>query len=368
MRIGICINTAWNIYNFRRGIVKALLDDGHEVVAVAPRDEYVHRLQELGCTYAELPMKVSGINPLSDLLVFLRLCRIISSCKLDILLTYTIKPNIYGSLACRLIKIPVVCNVSGLGTVFIKRTVISRVAILLYRISVGKADHVFFQNDEDQELFTSKVRITGNTSLLNGSGVDLTQFQPRRIVNSDPIFLMIGRPMVEKGIYEYVEAARIVLQRYPNCQFHLLGRWDKNDKRSASVNEMSGWEDEGILQYLGTSDNMVEMISKADVIVLPSYREGTPRTLLEGGAMGKVLIATDVPGCHHVVKDGVNGFLAEAKNAESLAAAIFRYFALSQDEIESMQIRSRSVIEEKFDERLIIGAYKEVITAMHTRF
>ena len=204
MRIGICINTAWNIYNFRRGIVKALLDDGHEVVAVAPRDEYVHRLQELGCTYAELPMKVSGINPLSDLLVFLRLCRIISSCKLDILLTYTIKPNIYGSLACRLIKIPVVCNVSGLGTVFIKRTVISRVAILLYRISVGKADHVFFQNDEDQELFTSKVRITGNTSLLNGSGVDLTQFQPRRIVNSDPIFLMIGRPMVEKGIYEYV--------------------------------------------------------------------------------------------------------------------------------------------------------------------
>ena len=331
------------------------------MVAIAPRDEYVDRLKDLGCEYVELPMKVSGINPLSDLLLLLRCWRKLRTADLDVLLTYTIKPNIYGAIACRMLGIPIICNVSGLGTVFIKHTIISTIAIWLYRISVGQSEHVFFQNDEDQTLFMSRVKIRGNTSLLKGSGVDLTQFQPRHYNNAHPVFLMIGRPMIEKGIYEFAGSAEIVLQRFPECQFQLIGRWDTNDKRSVSRDQMEEWQEKGILEYLGTSDHIQEMIARADAIVLPSYREGTPRTLLEGGAMGKILITTDVPGCHHVVKDGHNGFLANVRSKQSLAEAIFRYLQLEPIEKEAMQKKSREYIEEHFDEKLVIAAYKRVI-------
>ncbi len=361
MTVAVVINTAWNIYNFRRGIITSFIEQGHRVLAIAPKDEYVAHLEQLGCEFVPLPMQVSGINPLADFLLLIRFLNIVRKKKPEVLLTYTIKPNIYGSIVARLTNTPIICNISGLGTTFIARSLVSKIAIGLYRISVRHASHVFFQNDEDQRLFLDHVPLKGTTSLLNGSGVNLEQFQPVGVENPHPIFLMIGRPMVEKGVYEYVEAAQLVRERYPEAIFQLIGRWDKGDKRSATEQEMSAWQRNKVIHYLGTSDAIDHVIAKADAIVLPSYREGTPRTLLEGGAMGKPLIATDVPGCRHVVVDGFNGFLCQAKSATSLAQAIIKYIQLPQEEKVSMGQKSRKHIEEKFDEQLVIAEYHRVV-------
>ncbi len=366
MTIAIVINTAWNIYNFRRGIANSFLKKGHKVLAIAPRDEYVEKLEKMGCTYIELPMKGVGINPFGDLQLMYRLLRIVQKTSPDVLLTYTVKPNIYGTLVAKLCRRPIICNISGLGTVFIKKTLVSWIAIFLYRISVRYAEHVFFQNDEDQALFTAHVKLQGNTSLLNGSGIDVSAFEPIPSQNQSPVFLMIGRPMIEKGIYEYVGAATMLKQAHPECQFLLIGRWDKGDKRSVSEREMNDWQQEGIIQYLGTTEDISTVIAQVDVVVLASYREGTPRTLLEGGAMGKVLVATDVPGCRHVVTEGYNGFLCEAQSSESLAQAMRRYLALSPEARQQFSENSRSRIVEKFDEESIISSYTQVVSSLVT--
>ena len=366
MRIGIFINTAWNIYNFRRGIVKDLLSADHQMFAIAPVDDYVSKLEDLGCRFVPMPMSASGINPVEDLLLINRIKKVIQTYQIDLILTYTIKPNIYGSLVARRLGIPVICNVSGLGTTFIQANVVSYLARLLYKFSIVHADHTFFQNADDQQLFTSKVPLReGSYSLLNGSGVDLSYFQYQAPPeNEAPIFLMIGRPMVEKGIYEYVEAARILKERGIKCFFQILGRWDKGEKRSVSESEMAIWEQEGILNYLGTSDDVRPVIKEVDAVILPSYREGTPRTLLEAGAMGKPLITTDVPGCRHVVDDGFNGFLCEPASGLSLANAIVKFLNLDDRQKLKMGENSRKAIEKKFDEKAVIESYNEIISRL----
>ncbi len=369
LKVAIIINTAWNIYNFRKGIVQKLLSQGHEVVAIAPRDDYTAKLEDLGCTYKYLPISGSGINPFRDLWLIYRFWRLVASERPDVMLTYTIKPNIYGSIIRRITGVPIICNVSGLGTVFMRKGLVSTVAILLYRVSLTKADLVFFQNDEDQALFMSRVPLhKERTELLNGSGIDLKYFIPpntRR--NGTMSFLMIGRLMTEKGVYEYAEAARLIAQKHPDATFKLLGGWDQNDKRAVKPGELQRWQDDGRLSYLGTTDDVRSEIENADVVVLPSYREGTPRTLLEAGAMGRALIATDVPGCRHVVCNEVNGFLCQVKSANELAVAMEKWIKLDESAKNEMAISSRRLIEEKFDEQHVINSYIDAINKLVQR-
>ena len=366
MTIAIVINTAWNIYNFRSGIIKHLLKKGHRVVAIAPHDEYVNRLEALGCEFRDLPMSGSGINPVADLRLLLRMRRLLRSEKVDIVLTYTIKPNIYGSLVARSIGIPIVCNISGLGTTFIWKDLISRIAVLLYNLSVKKASHVFFQNPEDRDLFLSKVPIpTNRVGLLNGSGIDLNTFRAdAKNPDDTPIFLMIGRLMKEKGAYEFAEAAMIVRAQYPQCRFWMIGKWDPDDKRYVKQDELAHWQENDQIIYKGTTDDIQSEIRQADVVVLPSYREGAPRTLLEAGAMSRPLIASDVPGCRHIVQHEFNGYLCEVKSGESLAAAMIRFIELPKEEKLRFAKNSRSFIADRYDEKLVIQAYDQIISEL----
>jgi len=366
LKVAIIINTSWNIYNFRRGIISHYLKAGHEVVAIAPKDEYSSKLIDIGCEYQELSMSGSGMNPVSDLILLYKHWYLLKNVKPDVVLTYTIKPNIYGSIACGWLKIPCICNVSGLGTVFLWKGWVKKFASWLYRYSFKKNSWVFFQNNDDRLQFLSSVELDiEKTSLLPGSGINIKSFEYTSTDYGDtPIFLMIARLLIDKGVYEYAEAAERYINSGKKAVFWLIGEKDPDHKRSIDLLALQKWQDAGIIDYYNKVDDIRGIIGRAEVVVLPSYREGTPRTLLEGGAMGRALIATDVPGCREVVEHGNNGFLCEVKNSQSLFEAMVKYSDLSRTEKEQLSRNSRIKIEKEFDENLVIQLYSDKINEL----
>lgn len=363
LKVAISINTSWNIYNFRMGMVKTLLEADHEVIAIAPLDNYTGYLKDIGCSIELLDVDNTGSNPITDLKLCWAYFRIYKRVNPDIILHFTIKPNIYGTLAANRLNIPVINNVSGLGTVFLNANIVSLIAKQLYRLAFRKAELIFFQNEIDKRDFLKHIKIPEDrVDLLPGSGINLNEFVPlKKESNSRFNFLMIARILIDKGMYEYVEAAKILKSQLKNVSFQLLGELDENHKRGIPAKELKSWQDEGIISYLGSTDTVEDVIKNADCVVLPSYREGTPRTLLEGAAMGKPLIATNVPGCNHVVNDGVNGFLCQAKNAESLANAMRKMFELDEKKRETFGKSSRAMVEEIFDEHIVVQKYMSSI-------
>ena len=364
MRIALVINMSWNIYNFRMGLVKAFLREGHEVVAIAPEDAYSVKLREAGCHFESLPMENKGTNPLQDLLLINRFYHVYRRVQPDVILQFTIKPNIYGTLAARLLGIPTINNVSGLGTVFIVQNIISRIALGLYRLAFRFPAKVFFQNPDDQQLFVRRKLVNRRiTDVLPGSGVDTVRFAPGSgfVRNRPFVFLMIGRVLYEKGVVEYVEAVRLLQAQYPDVCFQLLGALDEAGNIGVKRPVLEQWVAEGLLHYLGTTDNVAAVLAGADCVVLPSYREGTPRTLLEAAAMGKPLITTDVPGCRETVVDGRNGYLCEVRNAPDLADKMQQMLHLDDAALQAMGRASRQLAVEKFDENIVIDKYLQAI-------
>ncbi len=289
MRIAIVLNTSWNIYNFRMNFVRALLERGHEVHTVAPEDKYTPLLSSAGCIHHRVKMDSRGANPIKDSALIVELFMIYRRVKPDIILHYTIKPNVYGTIAASFLKIPVVNNVCGLGTVFLKRNLVSFMAILLYKISFRSANKVFFQNPEDMRLFLDKKLVSpAVVDILPGSGIDLERFQPSIFKRNDKFtFLLISRLITDKGVLEYIEAVRKLRAEGTNAKFQVLGAMDPLHKRGIKQKVIQEWIDSGTIEYLGTTDNVKRFIENADCIVLPSYREGTPRTLLEAASSGK---------------------------------------------------------------------------------
>ena len=363
LKVAISINTSWNIYNFRMGIVKTLLEADHEVIAIAPLDNYSGYLKDIGCSIESLEVDNTGSNPITDIKLCWAYYRIYKRVNPDIILHFTIKPNIYGTLAAKRLNIPVINNVSGLGTVFLNTNIVSFMAKQLYRLAFRKAELVFFQNEMDKQDFLNHVNISEDrVDLLPGSGINLNEFVPLKKENSPTFnFLMVSRILIDKGIYEYVDAAKLLKSQLENVSFQLLGELDENHKRGIPAKELKSWQEDGIIEYLGYTDTVEDVIKNSDCVVLPSYREGTPRTLLEGAAMGKPLIATDVPGCNHVVNDGVNGFLCKVKNSESLANAMQKMYGLEPEERTSFGKSSRAIIEEIFDEHIVVQKYMRSI-------
>ncbi|PIQ22770.1 MAG: glycosyltransferase family 1 protein [Cytophagales bacterium CG18_big_fil_WC_8_21_14_2_50_42_9] len=367
MRIAIVINKSWNIYNFRMGLVQAFLQLGYEVVAIAPPDEYSSKLEAAGCRYVPIEMENKGTNPLQDLALTQRFYQVYRQVKPDIILQYTIKPNIYGTLAARLAGIPTINNVSGLGTVFIIKNFVSKIALSLYKLAFRFPAKVFFQNHDDRDLFLAHKLIKANiTDVLPGSGIDIKQFKPAPIFtrNSRFTFLMIARVLYEKGVVEYVEAARIIRKKYPEVRVQLLGGIDESGNIGIKHAVFDPWVKEGAIEYLGTSDDVAAHLLAADCVVLPSYREGTPKTLLEAAALGKPLITTDVPGCKETVIDGENGFLCAVKNASDLAHKMIQLYELPSVNLQRMGQVSRRLAEDKFDERFVIQKYLDAIHAV----
>ncbi|SNC76031.1 Glycosyltransferase involved in cell wall bisynthesis [Hymenobacter gelipurpurascens] len=368
MRVAIVINTSWNIWNFRRSLVKALQDAGHEVLAIAPPDDYSARLEtELGCRFVPILMENKGTNPVKDAQLTGRFYRIYKREQPDVVLHYTIKPNIYGSIAAKLAGIPSVNNVSGLGTVFIVKNFVSKVALGLYRFAFRFPKRIFFQNDDDRQLFLQHGLVApGITDLLPGSGIDTNKFRPAtEFVRNTPFtFLMIARVLYEKGVEEYFEAARLVREAVPGTRIQLLGGIDESGGVGVKRAVFEQWMQAGNIEYLGTSDNVAEHIAQADCVVLPSYREGTPKTLLEAAAMGKPIVTTDVPGCRETVVDGQNGLLCEVRNAQDLAAKMQQVLGLSDAALAKMGRAGRELAEQKFDERIVLDKYLRVVASV----
>ena len=343
--------------------VKALLAKGYEVHTVAPLDDFTHYLTEAGCHHHAVKMDSRGINPLKDIALIIELWSIYRKINPDIVLHYTIKPNVYGSLAASVLKIPVINNVCGLGTVFLKKNLLSAIAILLYKWTFRIPKKVFFQNPDDRDLFISKKMVRAeSTDLLPGSGIDLERFTPTPYQrNKKFTFLLISRLITDKGIMEYVEAVKRLKAQGLDAQFQILGAKDPDHQRGIPLKVIEKWIQNNTVEYLGTTKDVRPFIQSADCIVLPSYREGTPHTLLEAASCAKPIIATDVPGCHQVVKDNHNGFLCKVKDAGDLALKMGQMAGLNDVALRQFGENGRRKMEAEFDESIVINKYLETL-------
>lgn len=369
-RIVIGLNSSWNLFNFRSGLIKALVLDGHEVIAVAPQDEYSDRIRALGCQYLPLAMDAKSKNPIKELLLLIRFLRLFKATQPDVFLGYTIKPNIYGSLAARLCGVKVINNIAGLGISFQSRTVFTKFLEWLYRLALSTSNRVFFQNEDDLRQFARLGLVPPDIAdRLPGSGVDLSLFPATPLLpceGSRPFrFLVISRMLWSKGIGEFVEAARRLKAQHCGVEFCLLGFLDVQNPDAISRAKMDEWVTEGFVNYLGSTDNVRNEIAAADCVVLPSYYpEGVPRSLLESAAIGRPIITTDTVGCREVVEPGVNGFLCRPRDADDLADKLEKILSLTYQQLSEMGQASRHLAEVKFDEQIVIRRYLKAINGI----
>lgn len=357
-------NSLWNIENFRSNLVRAFDRRGWKVVIAVPATPDQCRRSTLPAQIRPLEIDRSGVSPFADLKLFWAYYRLLRRERPAAYLGWTIKPNLYGAWAARAAGIPSILNVSGLGTAFLSGPLLSRFVSLLYRQAFQRASMVFFQNADDRDLFVKKRLVAPpQTGLVAGSGINLTHFRMSALPTEGPLrFLMIARLLGDKGVREYVAAAKICRQSLPDARFQLLGPMDEGNRTAISSAEINGWVSEGVVDYLGETNDVRPHIAAATVVVLPSYREGLSRALLEGAAMGRLLIATNVPGCRELVEDGVNGILCKPKDPNSLVEAILKLARLDVGVRAEMGRRSRQLAETRFSEDLVTDAYVSALT------
>lgn len=362
----ISVNMAWNLANFRAGLIRRIIENGYRVVALAPTDGYAERVRELGCEFVHIGIDRRGINPVGDVALLANYYRVLRRVRPVAFLGFTIKPNVYGSLACHFLGIPVVNNIAGLGATFLGAGWLNFVARSLYKVALGKSKRVFFQNPDDHDLFlTSRIVSAAKSKLIPGSGVDTSRFSLSLFANRGQsasfTFLFVGRLLWDKGIGEYVAAARMLRESGLDFVCKVLGFIDTNNPSGISREELDAWAREGVIEYLGAADDVRPEMAKADCVVLPSYREGAPRSLIEAASMSRPVITTRAPGCKEVVVDGVTGFLVEPRSAQDLARAMADMCSLSGDRLSEMGASARAFVCAKYDERIVIDAYMEVL-------
>jgi len=367
MKVIIVNNTTWNVKNFRKGLVLSLIDRGDKVVVVTPKDKYVGEVLDFGCEHFNINLDNKGVNPVNDLYLLFQYLRIFYRERPNVILAYTAKPNIYGSIAASFYSIPIVNNISGLGTAFIRGELLGKIVSLLYKFSLRKSECVFFQNNDDKDLFLKKNLVTKNqVDILPGSGVNLEYYQPSNlnIVNRNQdefVFLLIARLIWDKGIQEYVDAARLIKKSNLNVRFQILGFLDVDNQTAVLRSDVDLWVEEGIIEYLGDVDDVRLFIKHSDCVVLPSYREGLPKTLLEASAMGKPIITTNVEGCREVVDDGINGYLCNVRDADDLAKKMKIILSMDYKDVVKMGLEGRKKMEIKFDEKIVIDKYMSIV-------
>lgn len=359
LRVVISYNTSWYVWNFRMPLIAALQAEGYEVIVLSPADEYTARIVAAGVAHVPLAVDAKGRNPLRELAAIAAFVRAYRELKPDLVLQYTIKPNIYGSIAARLLRIPAINNITGLGAAFEGRGATRLIVRALYRFALGKVEKVFFQNPDDRQFF-QKDRLVGTErcGLLPGSGVDLKKFSPRPRGEGPFTFLFVGRLLKAKGVEDLIAAARIVKAKMPEIVVRLLGKRDDEDAGGADPRILDEASAEGLVELAGTTDDVRLYLAAADCVVLPSYyREGTPRSLLEAAAMGKPLLAADSIGTREPVEEGKNGYLCEPRDPEDLASRMLEMASAGRERLAQMGAASRRVAEERFDEGIVIRSY-----------
>jgi glycosyltransferase involved in cell wall biosynthesis len=377
-------NTAWNLAHFRAPLLQALAKRSFLLVALAPVDASVLRLQAMGCKVEPLPVPAHGRNPWADFLLFWNYLRLLRRHRPVALLSFTVKPNIYAGLAARLLGITQLGNISGLGTAFIQGGWLGQLVQGLYRLGLGRAKTVFFQNPDDRDFFLARRLVREDqAALLPGSGVNLEHFKPDEpasdagpSISAPPrpfVFLFIGRLLGDKGLLELVQAVKLLAGQQagsgeldqraatPLPRLLILGPDGGTNPTAIAPTVLAQWRQDPQLELLGPADDVRPYIRRADCVVLPSYREGTPRSLLEAAAMGKPLIATDVPGCRQVVQDGQNGYLCQAKDPIDLARAMWQLMQLSLEKRQAMGRASRKLAEDVFDENRVVQHYLDAL-------
>lgn len=357
MKVVVVSNMAESLVNFRGPLIRELRDAGHEVLAVAPEatDPAVDVLADRGVGYASIPMARTSVAPLDDLTYARRLYGLFRRERPDVVFAYTIKPSVYATVAARLAGVPTrVAMVNGLGYAFgstgLRQRVVGLAASLLYRMAGAAATAVVFQNPDDRDEFTRRGLVPERkTRVVAGSGIDLARFEAQPLPEGPPTFLLIARLIRDKGVVDFVDAARIVRARHPEARFHLLGPLDPGAPGAIDPATLDAWAAEGVVTYLGTTRDVRPHLAAATAFVLPSYyREGTPRTALEALATGRAVVTTDLPGCRETVVDGENGDLVPARDPQALAAALERYL-VEPDRARRFGAASRALAESKFD-------------------
>jgi glycosyltransferase involved in cell wall biosynthesis len=363
----ISANSFWNIANFRAGLVEAVASRGHRVLIAAP-DADPEWARAHGAEAIEIAVDRSGLNPFTDAAQWFDYLRLFRRMKADVFLGFTAKPNIYGSLAARLAGVTSLPNVSGLGTSFMSEGLLSRFVGLLYRLAFRACPIVFFQNPDDRDLFLTRGIVQpGQARLLPGSGIDLERFNPAVPTEQGPVrFLFIGRLLGDKGVRDFVESARLLKPEHPDWRFQLLGSIDEGNRSGISENELRDWIEQGVVEHLGHAEDVRPHIAAATAVVLPSYREGLPRSLLEAAAMARPLIATDVPGNRQIVEHGVNGLLCEVRNPNSLAGAIKTMGTMRPERRAEMGRAGRAIAERDYGEGRVIRAYLDALEQLRS--
>lgn len=369
MRIVLTVNAAWNIVNFRRPLVEFLVGAGHHVTVLAPPDGAEVELRRMGCAFVPLAMDAKALSPIGGWRMVRDLKRHFRALDPEVVLSFTIKNNLFGALAARSLGIAFIPNVTGLGTAFLSGRGLQRVAEGLYRHCFRDLPVVFFQNEDDRALFLDRDLITpAQARLLPGSGIDLTRFAVASLPQGQaPVFLMVARLIRDKGVLEYAEAAKIVKRSHPQAQFRILGPMGAENRSAIPPETVAGWSPETDLDYLGETDDVRPHIAQADCVVLPSYREGAPRTLIEAAAMGRPLVATNVPGCRAVVQNGITGFLCEMQDTSSLASACQSFLALTPEQKRAMGLAGRAKMEREYDQALVVSAYEHAVKDVRGR-
>ena len=357
-RIIIVANTTWNIYNFRLNIIRKLLSEGHDVIVIAPVDKFIFYTETLPQVH-HVPvhhLMRDSVNPIQDLKLFFELLRLYKQYKPDLILHYTVKPNIWGGFAAKLLGIPSVAVVTGLGYSLIHEGWINFMTSFLYKFSLPLHRKVIFENIDDKALFEKEGLVKpAKTMAIKGCGVDTTFFSPNGDLRSqDTItFTFIGRLLYDKGVVEFIKAAEIVKQQNKNVQFWLIGEIDKENPSSVRNEDLMKWIRDPIIHYHGATENIRKYIEKSDCIVLPSYREGMPKVIMESMAMERAVITTDTAGCRETVDENINGYLVPVKDSAALAKAMLRFISLDKKEQTQMGKAGRMKVLKEFDDRII---------------
>jgi glycosyltransferase involved in cell wall biosynthesis len=353
-RVLIFTNFINGLYNFRRELISELLNREFQVAISAPVDYRTEYFKELGCEIIPTELSRRGTNPLTDFKLLLSYRRAIREFRPDVVLTYTIKPNVYGGLACRLAGLPYLPNVTGLGIAVGNRGILQSITLFLYKAGIKDAACVFFQNRENADFFTRKRIVRGKQEMIPGSGVNLNHYQVLDYPGEEEInFLFIARIMKEKGIDQYLDTAAYIKAKYPNTRFHILGFCEEDYE-----GRLKSLQDKGIIQYHGLQHDVREFHKISHCTLHPTYYpEGMSNVLLESAACGRPVIATDRSGCREIVDDGVNGFLVEQKNTRQLIQSVERFLGLSHEEKRQMGLAGRAKVEREFDRQIVIDKY-----------
>lgn len=358
----LCANTSWYILNFRASTILAFKKLGYEVICVCPEDGYTDNLvSKLKVKWVDIKLDNSGSNPFNDVLFFLRLLKVFRYYKPRVIFNFTVKNNVFGTWAAKLSRVRVVNNVSGLGTAFIHTGLTSFIVRSLYRLSQPFADKVFCQNEEDYHLLVNSNLVSPNKlELLPGSGVDTKRFRPEIRAKNERsrfVFLYVGRMLADKGLNELVQASDILYNKGLQFEVTLCGFAGAKNNSAIPEPLLQKWNELPYLNYIGPSDEIEKVYANSDCVVLPSYREGMPRSLLEAGAMGLPSITTDVPGCKHIILHDYNGLICEVKSAESLALKMEEILMASEEKLSVFGVNARKRVEQYYDENIVIDKY-----------